>query len=266
MEIKKITTSVALSLLMFTAVQAQEIKPDSIGGNTENLNEQTNSLPTVTDTQEVEHENRMNKVWKQRTKYRNISYGLQTLKSDNTDLKSDMAFAITLGRTYYLHKKPIAGIMKFGLDWSYLDVNFAKYPDFPSSEGTTTSSDGEPVDLGIMQFEAGMSVGPSLTINPVDQLKLSLYFRVTPSNSLIKQNGELYHHYATFFNAGLTVAYKIISIGVETRWSGATNYDGVALKRSNNVYDDEGNFHDPFQSYAVKMKTNTLRFFIGFRI
>jgi hypothetical protein len=116
-----------------------------------------------------------------------------------------------------------------------------------------------------MQFEAGMGLGPSLTINPVNKLKLSLYFHVTPSYSVIIQDSEAYYHYATFFNVGLSVAYKVISIGVETRWAGATNYDGVALKRLDDVYDAEGNFHDPFESFAMDMKTNTVRVFVGLR-
>lgn len=269
MGIERIITGVVLFLFMFPAAKAQEYRTDSIYGNIDDRNERMDVLQTSVNDAELRdevHEKRMNEVWKRRAKYRNLSYGIQTLKSGHKDMKSDMAFGLTFGRTYYLHKKPIAGIMKFGLDWSYLDINFAKYPDIPALKSTQSNvSDDQMPDLSVMQIEAGMSIGPSLTINPVNQLKLSLYFRVTPSYSLMMQNHELYHHYATFFNAGFTVAYKIISLGVENRWCGDTNYDGVLLGRPNNVYDDEGNFHDPFESYATKLKTNTIRFFIGFR-
>ena len=44
MGIKRITTSVALLLLMFSAAQAQEIKTDSVGNNTESRNGQADSL------------------------------------------------------------------------------------------------------------------------------------------------------------------------------------------------------------------------------
>lgn len=269
MGIKRITTCVVLFLLMFPAAKSQEIKTDSIYGNIDDLNECADvSQTSVSDAESCDevHEKRMSEVWKRRAKYRNLSYGMQTLKSGHKDMKSDMAFGLTFGRTYYLHKNPIAGIMKFGLDWSYFDISFAKYPDLPSSESSQSDVyDTRLPDLSVMQIEAGMSIGPSLTINPVNQLKLSLYFRVTPSYSLMMQNHEMYHHYATFFNVGFTVAYKIISLGVENRWCGETNYDGVVLGRLNNVYDDEGNFHDPFESYTTKLKTNTIRFFIGFR-
>ena len=210
-------------------------------------------------------EKRKNEAWKRRAQYINISYVLQSLKSDRTTLKSDLAFALKIGRTYYMHKKPIAGIMKFGLDWSYIDINFAKYPNFPTSYTTPTPPEIELANLGIMQIEAGMGIGPSLTFNPVGQLNMCLYFHITPSYSMMTQNHELYHHYSTFFNAGISIYYRTISIGIENRWSGATNYDGIAMRRLDNIYDEDGNFQDPFESFGVKMKTNALRFHIGFR-
>ena len=152
------------------------------------------------------------KVWKKRKKYIYFTYGIQSLKSDYDKMNSDMAFALINGRTYYLHKKPLLGLIKFGLDWNYFDINFAKYPNIDSSDGYSEDYDDEgDIDLGIMQLEAGMGIGPSITINPVDQLKACVYFHVTPSYSLMVQNNNAYHHYATFFNLGLTVSYKIIS-------------------------------------------------------
>jgi hypothetical protein len=265
MGIKRVFINVVLSFLLFAVAQAQEIKQDSINGNVENLNGQDVALQSLTDAKTVKDEASTNKVWKGRARYLNFFYGKQTLKSNTAELNSDMALALSFGRTFYLHKKPLAGIMKFGLDWSFLDLNFAKYPDLPESEGANNITVSQLVDLGIMQLEAGMGLGPSLTINPVNKLKLSLYFHVTPSYSVIIQDSEAYYHYATFFNVGLSVAYKVISIGVETRWAGATNYDGVALKRLDDVYDAEGNFHDPFESFAMDMKTNTVRVFVGLR-
>lgn len=269
MEIKRIINNSCLLFFVFSVSHAQEIHTDSIGVSSSDRNQQSEMLMVQSDSSDLPQldaarEERMQKVWKRRGKYRSVSYGVQTMKSNSTDMKSDMAFGLTTGCTYYLHKKPLAGIMKFGLDWSFLDINVAKYPDLPASENTqTNNADTGMPNLGIWQLEAGMSVGPSLTVNPVDRLKLKLYFRVTPSYSVMIQDKELYHHYATFLNAGLSVSYKIISCGIETRWCGPTNYDGVAMARLNNVYDEEGNFHDPFESIAAKMKTKTLRLFIG---
>lgn len=263
---KRIAASAAMLLLMVSAAHSQEIRT---GDNME----QAGTLQLTDDTTGMglsgeEQEKRMNEVWKRkRAKYNNVFYGMQTLKSSHADdMKSDMAVGLTLGRTFYLHRKPIAGIMKFGLDWSYLDINFATYPDLTTpGSGTSGPDDDELPDWGIMQLEAGMSIGPSLTINPVDHLKLSLYFRATPSYSLMMQNDRLSHHYATFLNGGFTVDYKVISLGIETRRCGETVYNGIALNRPDNVYDEDGDFQDPFESYTTKMRTSTLRIFIGFR-
>lgn len=264
------TLLAALLPLMFTTAGAQELdtlKTTSIhmedGAQSEITSEKTGEAATTQANED--YDTKLDAIWKRRAKYVNLSFGLQSIKNDNKKVNSDMAFALILGRTYYLHKKPIAGMLKFGIDWNYIDLNFAKYPDLPSSTGASASADTDLADLGIMQLEAGMGVGPSVTVNPASHLKACLYFHVTPSYSMILQNSELYNHYATFFNVGLTVAYKVISVGIEHRWCGKTNYNGVALSRLDNIYDEDGNFNDPFESFGTKMGTSTFRIFIGFR-
>lgn len=202
-------------------------------------------------------------VWKHRSTYFNLGYGMQTIKGGSASIKSDMAFALVWGHTYYLHKKPIAGLLKFGLDLNYLDLNYAKYPDAQKTE--QVKADADIPDLGIKQIDMGIGLGPSVTVNPVDQLKISAYFHVTPSYSLLLQNSEVYSHYTTFFNVGLTAAYKVIQLGFEARWCSATRYGAASFGRIDNVYDENGNFHDPFENIDIKMKTTTCRFFVGFR-
>lgn len=269
MKIKRIITGGLFLMLFVSTVQAQEVLNDSISYQpaiSESKTElvQTSNAGSEQSVSKADYAELQQRIWKRR-KYLYIAYGNQKISSDFYEMKSDMAFALISGRTFYLHKKPIAGRLKFGLDWNILDINFAKYPDLASSGTSSLSVDVEPVDLGVMQIEAGMGIGPSITVNPVSHLKAALYFHVTPSYSAMMQNEELYHHYATFFNAGLTVSYKVISLGIESRWCGKTSYDGVALSRIENIYDDNGVFHDPFESIGNKMKTNTFRVFIGFR-
>lgn len=64
----------------------------------------------MNDSQE---EQRLKRIWR-RTKYRNIAFVKQSLQEqDGTDEKwhSDYAFALTMGRTYYLHRKPILNMI-----------------------------------------------------------------------------------------------------------------------------------------------------------
>lgn len=115
-----------------------------------------------------------------RAKYFNISYVKQSLSPADVDYKynSSLGVAITNGRTYYLHKKPILGMIKFGIDWSFFDVNVAMYEN--------EFTDGYEVEKENMyQAEVGMQIGPSVTVNPIDHLKVNGYFRVTPSYSMM---------------------------------------------------------------------------------
>ena len=73
----------------------------------------------------------VNDAWRHK-KYLNLSWVNQTLSNPEiagSEMKSDFAASIAKGRTYYFHKTPICGIMKFGFDWTQLDFNYARYSD-----------------------------------------------------------------------------------------------------------------------------------------
>ena len=190
---------------------------------------------------------RYRKVWKDRKGYFNFMYGKQDLTfeeggEESFKLKSDWAAAISFGRTFYLHKRPIAGMIKFGLDWSFLDLNVGSFK--------MQEDDGyEVYEETLYKGEAGMQFGPSITINPISHLKVAAYFRVVPSYSATYYDDEFKGNYATFFTYGVSVAYKVISLGVEQRW-GKTEFD---------VEDGD------YESYQVNVKSKGPRFYLSFR-
>lgn len=273
MDMKHVMLCAALSFFTVCGVKAQDAVTDSIVNNQDALVAGTDSVQQAPESNkkealsDEEQEKRWEEVWKG-GKFFNIGYAKQSLKSDYETMNSSMAFVMQSGRTYYLHKKPIAGMIKFGIDVNYMDMSFAKYPD-PPAEPTTSAGDSEDeplIDLGIMQMEYGIGIGPSVTVNPVDHLKAGVFFHVTPSYSMMLQNSSFYHHYATFFNVGLNVTYRVISIGAEYRWCGKVNYNGLSMSHIEDMADDdEGNFQDPFESVGALMRTSTWRFFVGFR-
>ena len=117
-----------------------------------------------------------------------------------------------------------------------------------------------------------MQFGPSLTINPVHHLKVSGYFRVTPSYSLLYMDETIHHHYVTMFNAGCALAWKVISVGVEWRW-GTAKYNGLSFSDLNL---DEGamdetedpsldDMMDQLNTSSSKFKTSSLRLYVSFR-
>lgn len=244
----------------------QQEKIDSLTHALDELKEQ------VTD---VKEDNRNSRVWN-RAKYRNIAFTKQTMQlTDLNDLqwKSDYGFALTMGKTYYLHRKPILGLIKIGIDWTYFDLNFAQYSeDFGGDYAFVESNDpnneymAKRSDLECMQAEFSMHVGPSITVNPIDHLKVNAYFRYAPTASALVMNKEGSFSYASNFVAGAAISYKLISFGIEARW-GEAKYNKMALEDDHIFSNVEGTpaFNDVIDRSSQKFKTSSTRFYISFR-
>ncbi len=233
--------------------------------------------------EETNKESQRKSIWDDRAKYFNIAYVNQSITQKDIDgtWKNDYGVALMMGKTFYLHKKPLLNMIKFGIDWSYFDINFAKYTDNfgyfdsslredgdnghyynPDMQGGYDSYYLDPLDM--YQAEIGMSVGASVTINPIDHLKANGYFRVTPSFSALYVDEDISTSYGTFFSAGGAVSYKVISIGIEGRW-GNTKYDSLV-----NFSDIDGDYDDDIdlegnQDGKSKWKTGSVRFYLSFR-
>lgn len=178
-----------------------------------------------------------------------MAYVNQTVKnelSSNFNIKSDWGASLSWGKTFYLHKKPIGGMLKFGLDWTWLDINGAGYSGLQNDDYD---------EMATYQAEIGMQLGPSVTVNPVHHLKIGAYFRVTPSYSAIyvPDNETVWGNYATFYNVGATIAWKVLSVGVEYRRGGA-KYASLMDNEETDLVNLNGNFN-----------TNSMRFYFGFR-
>lgn len=233
------------------------------------------------------------KIWKDRAKYFNIGFVKQSLtsKDDYIKYKSDVGVNITWGKTYYLHKKPLWGMVKFGLDWTWMDFNYVKYSsveekyayedDFSGYEfgsgsgyddsfGSEWPEEGEEdfnLDFGCHQLEYAMQIGPSITVNPIHHLKVSTYFRFQPSASIMLLDDEVYYGFVPFFNFGAAVAWKAISIGVEGRW-GSTKYHGVSVDDEDDGYYYEGEdmeVSDLVDTFTQRMRTKSFRVYLSFR-
>lgn len=298
---KTIYTAALLGLLAIPAM-AQTTEPQETAAN-DSLQQTINALEE--EKKQLEEEALNKKIWNDRAKYFNISYAKQSLSMDMEGEKctwnNNLGAAITWGRTYYLHKKPILGMIKFGLDWSFLDINFAMYEDKfgalgdegpdgdggygsgnyynPSEEypglgyiddnfgnGDYDSDYYEEGPTKMYQAEFGMQFGPSLTINPINHLKINGYFRVTPSYSVFYNGDDVFGSYGTFFSLGGAISYKAISLGVEGRW-GNTKYKSMMGEEGSDG-DDYGNDYGYEESYnepTPKYKIGTTRIYISFR-
>lgn len=260
---KKIYFLIGL-LLAVAGVRAQE-QDEATMQRLDSLQQVVNDLSNVTQSLE---EDRLNQaIWKDRSKYFNLGYVNQTVKDKTLgrEIKSDFGVSLSNGKTYYLHKKPLAGMIKFGLDWTWLDINYAK-----SGLETYDADTGELYSSDMHQAEIGMQFGPSVTINPVHHLKVSGYFRFAPSYSGLYVDDTFYHNYVSMWNAGCAVAWKVISVGVEWRW-GTAKYNGLTFDEAFNEdsYGDEDvsmdDVMDKMSAGKSKFKTNSVRFYVSFR-
>ena len=191
------------------------------------------------------------KPYKEKSGYVNFGYAFQHFESKETGfltLTSDYAASFTLGKTFYLHKTPIGKCIKFGIDWTFIDVNFANYTKSFQKDYWVEKS-------RLYHIDAGMQLGLSVTLNPVKGLNFNQYFRYAPSSSGL-YNGRFKpyeYKYAGFYVAGLSISYKVISVGAEYRW-GTAKYE----------FTTEDNFGYQ-ETYNNKWTTKAVRMYISFR-
>lgn len=146
---------------------------------------------------------RFEKIWGKK-KYWQFSYVTDKLVNkdvpDFKQLKSKWGVSIVKGRTIAMHKRPIADILKIGLDVNLPDITFAQYKkgngigltgldwdaddDYKSKfrPGITRDADdygdgygydddddedfGVDLDLGTYQIEVGLGIGPNIQVAP----------------------------------------------------------------------------------------------------
>lgn len=159
------------------------------------------------------------------------------------------------GRSFSLHKKPIANIVRFALDYTWVDLNWNQYKTFYAKDGkkydssktyTQTGDDGTSEDkvytpwgLDKHEINYGMSLGPSLTIAPFGasrsgarSLHLQGYFHVGYSGSVFLMKYDktldtsspdpktgLTGQWGIGLNTswGVNLSFKAIGIGFEQR-------------------------------------------------
>lgn len=160
-----------------------------------------------------------------RRKYSQVSIGSNTIKhGDWGKLKSDIALNYTNGRTFYLHEDEVAGVIRFGIDGTWTDFTYARYT-------RTLPVEGKNKNYKFNQFDYALGVGPSVHINPIDDVYVHTYFRYAPAYSLLTGDKQVYGNYATYFVTGLSVSYNFIALGFEGRF-GNCDYDNlISAKR-----------------------------------
>lgn len=117
------------------------------------------------------------------------------------------------------------------------------------------------IDLGMHKMEYSMYVGPSISVNPWNHLIISAYFHAMPTASCLIQNDTFSYGFGCAMSAGVSIAYKCISVGVEGLWS--------KIKYTQTSFDDDEYSEDSdvsiFDTEKFMLKENSTRFYIALR-
>lgn len=198
-----------------------------------------------------------------RGKFTNIGFAYEKVNQSNyPKLHSDYGVNFSKGTTYYLHK-PIAGMLRFGIDAVWADVNYANYKVHEIFSSPTVHD----AEFSIHSVNLGMHVGPSATVNLFKRLQAQTYFRYNPSLSLLVNDGEVQAGFANMFVGGFAVNYGFIGLGIEARF-GSTKAK-TYVDAYDHIGDDDNNYEEwtPESSGSKKVKTkfSGFRTFISFR-
>ncbi len=225
---------------------------------------------------DVKYDQHLRKVWGKNTFF-NISYNKTKLSSDQfpigggrgaaNEFKNNLGVGIQWGQTFNFHKKALGNVVFFGLDYTWMDVNFNQYKkaDLPTpGYSTDYETYVMPWHNKKMSIDYGMSVGPSLTLYPftplhknaADNIRLQGYFHVgyKAMGYIIKDSSDKNqfawgHGLYTAFGANLT--FNAIGFGFEMR-----NDNNINVKHVKKEYDNKT---------KMKFKEKVTRLYIQFR-
>jgi len=169
---------------------------------------------TLNASKEIMHEGLSAKIW--RNKHINLCFTNMTMSQDEqADFKSNYGAAFDVGCTYYLHKRAIGNFLRFGIDATWIDLNYSNYNFHHKSYWGTEK-------FQYHQIEYSMHIGVSLHAMPVRKLLVTGYFHYVPTFSSLYIDNSLYGNYATYFCAGGCISYGVIGIGIESKYGNCT--------------------------------------------
>ena len=275
---------------------AQYIDPEAEDADSVSV-EQAVPEPEPSATEEPKpalNSDQLQKRWN-RKKCWNIGYSVPTLeRRDGTfmDWEADYAVSVKNVRSLYFHKKPLGGMVKIGLDYSLLDITYSKLQlkhiegvaagedtSLPSDPSAPSVSDGfdeivseDPsgsildllgFNLGMHKLDQNFSVGPRITVNPIDHLMVGVYFHGGFTASGILENDNFSYGFGHTLASGLCVSYKVIGVGFEYLW-GKVKYNQIDFEEME-IDGNNFSFSEMFSSESFSLKHKGPRFYVSFR-
>lgn len=226
------------------------------------------------------------KFWKHK-KTIQIHYNTHTmLNSAGGEENAAWSFGLVRFRNIYLHKKPIAQRIKFGIDFGF-GVHASHFQSGNEENGYGVPSHYEGplgylgdlsfveseegtmglTNIGANQLDIGLKVGPSITINPVGNLRLMAYYHVTPSISLCNSGMmDATYSFVPFFEYGLEVTYRAFGVGIEMN-EGVGNYKSLIplIEGLTSSDEEEGTVNSKVAIAGMPQASKALRLYVALR-
>jgi hypothetical protein len=199
--------------------------------------------------------------------YTNFAYSTQMLKNFDGSIeigKSKFGASFLRGRTFNMHRRPIANMIYVGLDATWIDFNYANYEKHILH------------DRPLHQLDVSMGIGPSINVYPVGKLGVHAYFRFNPAWSMFLMETpkeeddkddigfDIMGGYSSMMVSGVSVSWGVISIGAEARWGAGKykSFHGEFLPFKIDAANGEVN---PEKDVLRKLKHSGGRYYISLR-
>lgn len=161
--------------------------------------------------------------WRARD-YLNVGYVFQTsfdrAFNDGPPLtantKRGWGMSVVYGTSYILHRRPVLGRLRFGVDATWLDVNYA-------NGQTTRLYDGK---ARTHQLDLGMGIGPAVRFGVARNWTVDVHFRYNPTFATYYNEAESWKNarlgYASMWTSGAAASWRLLSLGAEVRFGRGT--------------------------------------------
>lgn len=251
--------------------------------------------------------NHFNKVWSRRGFF-NIAYNFSTLSpkedvvnGDGKNLvqkyKSNVGVSLQVGRSYRLHKKPIANFLQFYIDYTAADLSFNHYQmeangknlynssvkwSIADKRGNLSDYNYIPWDMEKYEGSFGMSIGPSFTVLPfsfirnkngLHFIKFNMYFRVGYQASILYMvndddadiNRDISSKEFELMSDNLKMTW---GHGLMTNFGLSLTWKGIGIGYEHRVAHNKFKpvSTSDFGSESYKFKTSTDRIYISIRM
>lgn len=244
-------------------------------------------------------------VWS-RKGYLNVSYNSSTLTPDQdirsgveeqlvSEMKSNWGVSLQIGRSYALHKTPIANLLQFNIDYTYIDLNANHFNIegdgknlYDSNARLVYDDRGDyyytPWNLEKYEFNYGMAVGPSVSLAPFTSLnasglhhiKLNLYYHIGYHVSLLWMQNEGGADANTREDDDAQVRYERMKDNAKLDWghgliqsfgfSVVWKFIGIGYEHRSAGIKYQSVSSSDFGKDKYKFKSSTNRVFIQFRM